>query len=318
MHLTHRPGTTNDLARCIELLRSDPTVPTDLLRHLSGFWGDRIRQGSMIISVIEDHERPQPVRVVAFGASAFVSDRFAAEAKSSRPPNLSVQAIREELAGEGPILMTQDIGRANSGDGLNVLVLHYMWDRENLAPEEARAARDELIQAFLQEHAGYRLKQILLERCGEEAMRRVLTGGFRLYRDFSEYYKSQGAEPPADERFYLCGISREEARAAEGSTVSPLFLYAEPRFRFRPVDQALLRRAVQGETDEDLAANLGISSSAVKKRWAAIFEHSASVAPDLFPKERSQPSETQRKRGAEKRRRILAYLRHHPEDLRPY
>lgn len=319
MHLTHRPAERNDLTRCIALLRHDPTLSQDLLPYLPQFWLDRLAQDALIMSVVEDHERAATARIVSFGATLFVSDRFVEEAKSSRPPNISVQAIQEEIAGNGPALSSAGVREANAGDGLNALVIHNMWDRENLTPDEARATRDETIKAFLHEHQGYRLKQILLERCGEEALRRVLTGGFRLYRDFTEYYKRQDIEPPpADLHPYLCGLSREEAREAEGSTVAPLFIYTEPRFRFRPVDQSLLRRAVLGETDEELAASLEISASAVKKRWAAIFEHSSSVAPDLFPRAKSRSDETERKRGAEKRSRLLAYLRHHPEDLRPH
>ena len=319
MHLTHRPAERSSIARCIELLRHDPTLPTDLQQKLNAFWLDRIGRSSIIMSIVEDHERGESERTVAMGASAFVSDRFVAEALSSRPPNLAVQAILEEMAGDGPVISDAEVRQGNAGDGLNVLVVHYAWDRANLSPEDARAVRDELIHSFLHEHAGYRLKQILLERFGNEAVRRVLTGGFRLYRDYADYYREQGlAMPPDDQRPYLCGLSRDEAKEVEGSTVAPLFIYTEPRFHFRPVDQALLRRAVLGETDEELTASLEISPSAVKKRWAAIFEHSSSVAPDLFPREKAPQGEAARKRGTEKRRRLLAYLRHHPEDLRPH
>lgn len=318
MHLTHRPAERRDFDRCAALLQSDFTLDEIERENLPMLWNELISRGSMIMSVVEDHEREPDSRIVALGASVFARDRFMREAKSTRPPNQAAQLLHEEMAGDGPVLAAEAVGRANAGAGLNVFIVHYTWDRQSLTTEDARPVRDELIRAFLHEHQGYRLKEILLERHGEEAIRRVLTGGFRLRRDYADYYqKSRQGKPDPDRQPYLAGLTREEAHEMEGSTVSALFLYTPPRFQFRPGDQALLRRALMGETDEDLSETLAISPSAVKKRWAVIFEHAASVAPDLFPKDPARPAEAPRTRGAEKRRRLLAYLRHHPEDLRP-
>lgn len=318
MHLTHRPAERADYARCIALLQGDFALTPHQLSVLPQLWSALAAGGSLIMSVVEDHEREPAGRTVGMGASVFVTDRFTEEAKTTRPPNIGSQFVLEAMAGRSPALDFAAIARANSGPGLNVFVLHYAWDRDNLLPDDARAARDELIRAFLHEHRGYRLKEILLERHGEEAIRRVLTGGFLLRRDYADYYESIGSGPPPSERHpYLAGMSVDDALHAEGSTVSALFLYSPPRFRFRPGDQALLRRALMGETDEELAQSLSISPSAIKKRWAAIFDHCAAVAPDLFQKDNPQPEGLERKRGVEKRSRILAYLRHHPEDLRP-
>jgi len=53
----------------------------------------------------------------------------------------------------------------------------------------------------------------------------------------------------------------------------------------------------------------------VKKVWGSIYErvsaHSHGLIPDKVPEELNS------ERGKEKKQRLLAYLREHPEELRP-
>ena len=53
----------------------------------------------------------------------------------------------------------------------------------------------------------------------------------------------------------------------------------------------------------------------MKKRWAAVFERVATARPDLLP-ELEYDSDRQT-RGRQKRHHLLAYVRQHPEELRP-
>jgi DNA-binding NarL/FixJ family response regulator len=77
----------------------------------------------------------------------------------------------------------------------------------------------------------------------------------------------------------------------------------------------LLLAALEGGTDEELAVKLDISLSAVKKTWRSIYERvragNSGVIPDQLQAE-STPE-----RGKEKKQRLLAYLREHPEEVRP-
>ena len=53
----------------------------------------------------------------------------------------------------------------------------------------------------------------------------------------------------------------------------PLFgQYTAPRFLFSAAERALLRKAVDGYTDAELAGELGLAVSAVKQRWVRIFD----------------------------------------------
>ena len=101
------------------------------------------------------------------------------------------------------------------------------------------------------------------------------------------------------------------AKDSEGSLVSQAFIYTAPCFYFKPHEQELLCHALIGYSDDELADPLGVSLAAVRKRWAAIYERVAAIDPDLLP------SAGDGTRGAEKRRDLLAYLRDHPEELRP-
>jgi hypothetical protein len=109
-------------------------------------------------------------------------------------------------------------------------------------------------------------------------------------------------------------MTRADALANPGYAVSTLFAYTPPCCRFHAREQILLRHALTGFTDEDLAATLDLSLSTIKKRWRAIYDTAAACIEDLLPPASLAHDQA---RGAEKRRRLLDYLRHHPEELRP-
>ena len=55
---------------------------------------------------------------------------------------------------------------------------------------------------------------------------------------------------------------------------------------------------------------------AVKMRWRAIYDRVESIAPELFPRQTTDASESIR--GMEKRRFIVEYVRNHLQELRPF
>ena len=88
----------------------------------------------------------------------------------------------------------------------------------------------------------------------------------------------------------------------------------------RSTDQELLLAALKGFTDPELASELGLTEEAVKRRWAALFSRVEESMPELFSslRARSCTQSSSQQRGPQKRHRILAYVRDHPEELRPY
>jgi hypothetical protein len=115
------------------------------------------------------------------------------------------------------------------------------------------------------------------------------------------------------------GVSREEALATEASVMSMLFHYREPVCGFRASERRLLRAALMHETDPEIASFLGISTSAVKKGWAAVFGRVAEHLPEIVQdSDGDRPADGgPRRRGPQKRHRLMAYVREHPEELRP-
>ena len=113
----------------------------------------------------------------------------------------------------------------------------------------------------------------------------------------------------------LFGLTRDEALTDPGSALSLHFLYTEPSFRFTSSQQELLTLALLGQADTEAAITLDISLSTVKKHWQAVFERVARVRPDWLQHESVVSGDG--KRGAEKRRHLLNYLRQHLEELRP-
>src|SRR6266699_3991674 len=95
-----------------------------------------------------------------------------------------------------------------------------------------------------------------------------------------------------------------------------LFGFREPLLALHQEDQELLRAALKGLTDEELALELRLKLPTVKKRWAAIFQRIAAARPDPLPDvDRDLDRQT---RGKQKRHYLLEYLRGHPEEVRPY
>jgi len=73
---------------------------------------------------------------------------------------------------------------------------------------------------------------------------------------------------------------------------------------------------MNGSTDWELATQLGISVAAVKKSWRDIYGRVHDRIPKLFPSE-GHEKQLGSERGKAKKARLLAYVREHPEELRP-
>ena len=117
---------------------------------------------------------------------------------------------------------------------------------------------------------------------------------------------------------HIVGITRDIARARQGNWIDAMFHYRPPQVGFSRAEQLLLLTTLRNEAagaDQELAAALGVSMPTVKKMWLSIYRRAASLS-ELAPDGCEQGHEPVH-RGKEKRRRLLAYLRNHPEELRP-
>src|SRR5207248_9324862 len=158
-----------------------------------------------------------------------------------------------------------------------------------------------LASSFVERHAGYRIRRIIHEAADELA---------KEFTERSVVFEAV-AEFPERERV-LYSMTRESAKVVPGSLGNVLFTYREPVLRLRDSDQQMLLAALGGSTDQELATELGVTFAAVKARWRSTFARIAAAMPDLVSEAGDE------RRGSQKRHRVLAYVRSHPEELRPY
>jgi hypothetical protein len=156
---------------------------------------------------------------------------------------------------------------------------------------------------FAEGLAGYRFNRIVKEAVGEEriALARA-TGSYRIVATFPECESA------------IAAVTAESALAAPYSTAASIYRYRPPVLGLSPAEQALLAAALSGKTDAELSAELGLTLEATKKRWLSVFARVSQGKPDLLRDDRPDGE----RRGPQKRHRVIAYVRSHPEELRPY
>ena len=295
-----------DLRDC---LRIDPFRLGDGLvgrdRALAS-WKNLIRSRFCHSVVIEASRPVAGHRIVGFGIDVFVSRSFAEKEISQPAPGLN-DRILASLSSPHPVVLTEsEIRAANTQGGLDVAILYGCWREDLPGPEAVSEVCTALATCFMELHRGYRIHQLLTEVIGEEQRRYFeATHAWRIVKAFD----SPGGRPRC------CAVlTRTDALSVAGSLVNGLFHHREPNLGLRDADQQLLLAALGGLTDEELAGKLGLTVAAVKKRWISLFERTIDSHPDRFP---ALSPHDQPKRGPQKRHHILAYVRLHPEELRP-
>lgn len=240
---------------------------------------------------------------VGFGCSVFVTREFMDRELENPRPGINSRILESVVRGESAVLEESDL--CGSSHGLDVVIMccNYRYDAMNA--EETMQAEMMLPGAFAEAHMGYRLNRILVETVTERQRQVHESAG--VWRRVAEY--------PEPGRAWLL-LTQEEALAVSGSVAGPMFDYHEPVLGLRPTEKELLAEALKSGTDKELAAKLNLSLPTVKKRWASLFERIAEVRPELLPD--GERRDSQESRGPQKRHKVLAYVRAHPEEVRPY
>jgi DNA-binding NarL/FixJ family response regulator len=112
---------------------------------------------------------------------------------------------------------------------------------------------------------------------------------------------------------FIMSMTREEAAERPGNlAMNQIFLrFTAPRCRLRLQQRRVLRFALEGTPDNQIAEILNIAPRTLKKRWAEIYaamEPATGILPGLGTGQR----------GTEIRRHALRYVRDHPEELHAY
>lgn len=307
MQLIIRDTTEADLAGCGGLV---PEASHGLRVELTKAWHHFLLRGALISSVVEDPSRAPNHGILAAGMSYVVTPTFLEEVRNSRRPTLGHVLVDSLAKGGCPALDREGIRNANSADGLN-LAFHALLRQGIERDDHFGLILDRLTQAFFEAKAGYNIKQAVTEAMGEQELQLHYAIGGRAF----DVQPISNPDPPMPFPCFRIWLNKRAALDDPGSQFCRLFLYSPPRFFFGDKEQMLLRQALLGRTDEELASSLGVSLSTVKKRWQLIYSRVTDKAPNLLPETR-EDSPLNRKRGVEKKQKLLEYVRVHPEELR--
>lgn len=310
-----RMGTAADLPVCETLLPPGFRAPEAVRRELPEVWRQIIDSDAKVFAIVEDIESEFPHNIEAFGLNVFPNDRFADEFCSA--PRAYVAALFYErlLAGDDVLPTREQLARANAGSNINALVLHFGLRDPDLSHERSMRALLAASGAFYFFYGGFRIKRMIGEFYGRQELEYLVAGGFRLTHDFSREQPALFSGIPAEHWPYLFMQRREWIAPAAANPLSQLFHTPAPRIHFSNKERNILERALLNQSDEEIAAAMMVSVNGVKQTWRNIFDRVARRAPQVMP---SNDLEQSGRRGAEKRRHLLDYLRTHLEELRPF
>jgi hypothetical protein len=312
-----RPLRCQDVASCVEIVARHPFVGpryAGALPELRTVWTSLLDRDAFRAYVYEDAQE-SPSRLVGVGCSAIITDEFLHEAKT--PPFfwIGAELTRRVSRGDSPLLSDKDVRDRNSHGGLCLAVWEGATDVRDMNRVDVLNA---FLGTFIELHRGLQLKEIVGQGSTPDTLAAVTRAGYLFVSRSDGRYTETNDAPPDELIFepHVLGLTRELAPGRAGTWASRLFVFEAARFGFRPGEQRQLLAALRGGTDEDIAGQLGISRSAVKKRWHSIYGRVSSRAPDLIPGA-AEDAETRSERGKAKKQRLIAYLRDHPEELRP-
>jgi hypothetical protein len=249
--------------------------------------------------------------IVGFGFGAFVKKCFA-EAEVQHPqPGLNARIIAHLVNGTSVIATYDEVRDANTRRDLQQVILDTSW-KDSLSPAQRDEVRVLLGVAYLELYEGFRFSRILTELVDEVDLWHM-RGQRSVDIDRFESYRRANLDTVWNPERALLAITAESMRNDPHSVAARLFHHhLDPQFAFTRGEQELLEAALDGADDASASTALFVSVSAIKHRWKSIFERVAAINPELCP------PDGEGTRGIQKRQRILAYVRSHREELRPF
>jgi hypothetical protein len=306
-----------DAPEAAEWIASAYPITDEMARTLPSLLQRLISEEALtgvVVEYIHDHDlRPE---LAAFGLSGFIGEDCAQAYLASPEPHIELVLLDRVLNGREPAFLNYDeIAEGNSGDGLTLVPIIWRQRTNDFTNPEAHALLSLAQQTLLQRHRGYRLGRIIKEIPAERAG--VFVGG-----GFSEHCRfPAGAalnfNPKATlrEDHIIFTVTRAVIEADwPSSTIAHMFAHEPPRCAFTRAEQQVLISAADGLTDAKIAQHLGVSLTAISMRWRSIYARLLDSAPSVLRSEEGVNGA----RGEEKRRKAIAFVSEHPEELRPY
>jgi hypothetical protein len=298
-----RPISEADLSSCLEIQTAcigDEIVGRSTALRI---WKDLLHDASFLANVIESERPLAGHRIVACGMGVFVTKAFADHEIKKPRPGLNSRIIAGIASGESPLLIRAQIAEGNAGGGVDFVNMYGMWREGILNFDQVSEVQALLGTSFVEHFAGYRFNRVLKEAVGKSSI--ALARATGTYRMVAEFKDSESA---------LVVATRDSVLTAPYSVAAALYRYQAPELHLRPAEQNLLAAALAGKTDAELSEDLGLSIEAIKKRWMSIFDRIDEFKPEILSRSEADSDG----RGPQKRHRVVAYIRSHPEELRPF
>jgi hypothetical protein len=273
----------------------------------------RLRRARSFRAVVIESDVPvKGHRIVGFAANVFVAASFAERETADPKPGVNARLISSIVSGDGVALTAKQLAYENTQGSLHLIVVQPCSMPAVLTREERQDVIRQISLANLSCFDGYRVCQVLMEATSEDEIE--IAKSFQVWKLLStleDYHRrNPGNSWNRDRALFaidLAGGHSFEVKAGHNR---------EPILGLRNSDQELLEAALRGTTDTELSVELGLKLPALKKRWASVFNRVAAAKPDLLPglgDDLDRPT-----RGRQKKHRLLAYVREHPEELRPF
>jgi len=314
--IRYNPLQREDLSACVEIIAAHPVLGPRYgpsLDHLESAWSHVLRSDAFFSLAVKETS-PGLSKMISGQVACFITDKFAAEIATRPLKWIGPELVNRVLSGPPAILTDAEVRLANSTDGLNIVVWPTCFPPEYESNAEVRQTCQAL---FFDLFRGFNVKRMQTQPIHPVELHMAVNSGARyLVGADPNYSQNLGKAEWVLLQPHMVEATRAIASQQPGTWIHQFFAYRKPQIGFSRSEQRLLLAALGGGTDEELAKLLAISLSAVKKTWASTYlcVESAKPADLKFPPSANADGD----RGREKKHKLLAYLREHPEELRPY
>jgi DNA-binding CsgD family transcriptional regulator len=242
--------------------------------------------------------------IVALGISGFLSIDDANMLLESPPEEPVVDRMYAlEQQGRQPLLRPEQIARANAGDGLALIFLHFSLPPGNPEAPETQQALALMQSSFRLHNGGYHCRMALhpVPQGDPKGRQSLLQMGFE----------------PVGNGDTLMVFDLRTIDQYPYHPFNCLRRSRAPTLGLSPGEKELLNLALWGNSDALIAESLNISLDTVRKRWRKVFQK-IEDQPDLALFPESQKADATQTRGPEKRQRVLQFIDTHLEEIRLY
>jgi hypothetical protein len=215
--------------------------------------------------------------------------------------------IQWHTEGRKPFLSRREIACANGGEGFDLIVVHLAWDKR-ISPRDAATVRLATLDEFLKRYGGHRFKRIFAVCAHELLSEGCRDAGYRQISGFDEWACAHHMTDNPN-RPILWGAEPSDAFMRVNSFLTRFFDYREPVCGLSASQIEVLKLALEGLSDAEIACRLCLTQDAVKARWRVVYRKVDAALPALLPRNDSGS------RGIEKRRILLSWLKNNPSEM---